>query len=208
MADDQLITLTESSVARAAHVSIRRARSWSELQLVQPSLVRELGPRSTVRLYDWDASFEFLIVSEFVQRGVPVPQIRGVLDRLRELGYSQPLRQVEFGIAGHELYYRLDDGGWEDGRAPGQGVFREVLDLEMIRARVREAARPNRAALAGKIERRRGRMHSRQVFAGTRVPVDTIVRYVEDGFDDHRILTSFPDLLPPDVETARALAAV
>lgn len=202
--DDQLIMLPESKVAATAHVTTRRVRHWDAMSIVSPTVVRAIGPRTIVRLYGWQESVELLLVADFIERGVPITQVSRVLVRLRDLGHDQPLRQVQFATAGNELYFRFDDGGWEGGRAPGQGVIHEVIDLELIHARVREAATPSRIGRVGQVERRRGVLGSRPVFAGTRIPLATVQRYIAAGFDDERILRSFPDLDPEDVRSVRA----
>ena len=56
--------------------------------------------------------------------------------------------------------------------------------------------------------RRRGVHASAEVFAETRIPVATVVRYLDNGFSDKRILASFPALYPEDIAAARAIGRV
>lgn len=81
-----------------------------------------------------------------------------------------------------------------------------MLDLEEIRTEVRRRL-PRPEALAGRIVRKRGVQGSREVFEGTRVPVETVIRYLRAGRDDQAILESFPTLLPGDIDAARSLMA-
>jgi uncharacterized protein (DUF433 family) len=41
------------------------------------------------------------------------------------------------------------------------------------------------------------------VFAGTRIPVATVQRYLEAGYDTAAILREYPSLTSADVEAAR-----
>lgn len=205
---DDLIMLPESRAARAAEITLRRMRSWADSGVVQPTVVRELSERSIVRIYDFQATVELMVAAELRRRGISQQHLRTVLDDLRSRNVEAPLRQLVFATQGRDLYYQWDDGEWEGGRRPGQGVLATVmLDLDVVRARVRDAARPSRAQVAGTVERRRGRVGSKPVFAGTRIPVATVQGYLAAGFDVDRILDAFPDLLPADVETARGLAS-
>jgi uncharacterized protein (DUF433 family) len=55
----------------------------------------------------------------------------------------------------------------------------------------------------GKIERRRKVQGSKPVFEGTRVPVDTVVRYIKRGIPDREILEAFPSLTRADIRAAK-----
>jgi uncharacterized protein (DUF433 family) len=44
------------------------------------------------------------------------------------------------------------------------------------------------------------------VFAGTRVPVATVLDYLAHGYSDERILEAFPDLTTSDIAAARRQA--
>jgi uncharacterized protein (DUF433 family) len=44
------------------------------------------------------------------------------------------------------------------------------------------------------------------VFEGTRIPVQAIVGYLERGYSTEKILESYPELTPKDVEVARGQA--
>ena len=85
-------------------------------------------------------------------------------------------------------------------------MISEVLDLDEVRADVRRLAR-RPVECAGSFERRRGTLASHTVFTGSRVPVNTVVDYLEAGLDEDRILRSFPTLYRADVAAARELMA-
>jgi uncharacterized protein (DUF433 family) len=53
------------------------------------------------------------------------------------------------------------------------------------------------------VDRRRGVHASAPVFAGTRIRVATVQRYLRHGYDTGAILAAFPDLRREDVEAAR-----
>ncbi|MGH3540894.1 MAG: DUF433 domain-containing protein [Mycobacterium sp.] len=58
--------------------------------------------------------------------------------------------------------------------------------------------------LVGKIERRPGAMGGKPLLAGTRVPVETVRRYLAAGRSVDDILEGFPILTVDDVEAVRA----
>jgi uncharacterized protein (DUF433 family) len=85
-------------------------------------------------------------------------------------------------------------------------VLHEVIQLDPIRARIREATRRTRDDY-GKVEKHRGRRASKEVFAGTRLPVQTVVSWLQNGFTTEQVIEAYPDLTPADVQVARAYVA-
>jgi uncharacterized protein (DUF433 family) len=50
-------------------------------------------------------------------------------------------------------------------------------------------------------------MGSKPVFAGTRIPVATVKRYLDAGYDAEAIFREYPSLTSADIEAARNSAA-
>jgi uncharacterized protein (DUF433 family) len=200
----ELLAVPEDKAAALANVSRRQLHYWDEIGLVGPSVRRSFGPRTNVRLYGFAELVELLVAAELRRvPGIQPRHIRRVVDHLRSRGYDRPLQQLVFAVAGNEIYFQHPDGTWEGGRRPDQIVFHQVIvDLARVQARI--AGATERAPEAhGTVERRRKALGSKPVFAGTRVPVEKVQRYLEQGFDDARILDAFPDLTAADVEAAR-----
>ncbi len=72
-----------------------------------------------------------------------------------------------------------------------------ALRLRIDKAVVRPAEE------TGRVENRRGVHASAPVFAGTRIRVATVQRYLRQGYQTAAILEAFPDLSVADVEEAR-----
>jgi uncharacterized protein (DUF433 family) len=56
--------------------------------------------------------------------------------------------------------------------------------------------------------RRRKVMGRQAVFEGTRIPLATVVGYLERGYTTEQIIEAFPVLTPADVQTARRRGSV
>src|SRR5439155_15970262 len=88
------------------------------------------------------------------------------------------------------------------GRRPEQVLagfmvpVRAIVDDLENEIRRRDQRRP------GQIERRRGVLGRKPVIAGTRIPVDSVRRLVEDGMSEEEILEQYPDLTAVDVAAA------
>ncbi len=204
-----MIAFADERAAELAGASLGQLRRWERLQLVVPSVRRELSPRNTVRLYGFGDMEALLVVTQLLNQKMSLPHIMKVVDRLRrDEGYDSPLNELRFAVKGGEIYFQRPDGTWSGESRPTQFVIHQVLDLAIIRATIREAAAAARGRdLAGRVERRRRVLASRPVFAGTRIPVDSVVEYIDRGADDATILEAFPRLTEDDVARARKQAA-
>ena len=201
---DALIAFTEDRAAELAGVGVPTLRRWAEQGLVGASVVKHISPRNTVRLYGFDDLVALLVLAAL--KDVRSHQfLRSILTRLRR-EYSRPLVELRFAIDRQrgEIYFQHPDGNWEGDRRPHQIVLRQVLDLEEIRALIREeAAAPRAESDLGVIERQRGRVGSKPVFAGTRIPVTAIREYLSEGAKEAEILEAFPRLTRKDIRVVR-----
>lgn len=200
---DEQVAVSERHAARLAGFSVRRLRAWADRGLVRPSIQRQLSERNTLRLYAFGDLVELLVGAALLDAGRSARQVMRVVEHLRGRDYRAPLRELRFAVSGEQIYFQHPDGSWEGDRVPDQVVLWEVLDLEAIKARIRQSIRPQREQLTGRIERRRGVVGHKPVFAGTRIPVAAVEAYLQRGLSDERILEAFPELRLEDIEAAR-----
>jgi DNA-binding transcriptional MerR regulator len=200
--EDKLLALPIERAARLAGVSTRRLRYWDKTGLIVPSIKRTLGKRSTVRLYSFGDLVDLLVVALILHEGISLQHVRKVVAYLRQRDYGSPLRELRFAVYGDEIFFQHSDGSWEGGRKPHQLVLHYVIPLQEIVARIRGSAQRSPDA-AGRVVRRRKVMGSQPVFEGTRIPVATVVAYLERGYTTERIIEAFPVLTATDVEEAR-----
>lgn len=205
-ATEDLLAFPDTKARRLARVSMRRLRYWEQVGLVVPSIKRRLSERNTVRLYSYQDLLALLVVSQLrTERDMPLQRIRRVVDHLHSRGYDEPLRELRFATVGREIYFQHPDGSWEGHLQPDQIVLEQVIHLEPLRLRIREAATRRAGKDLGRVDRRRGVHASAPVFAGTRIRVSTVQEYLQHGYDTAAILEAFPDLASKDVDEARRL---
>lgn len=203
---EEHLAVTRAVAARVAGLTERQVDYWAGTGLVEPAVDSRLSPGRRVRLYSFIDLLALLVAAELKNRKVSLQHIRKIVAHLRSRGYTSPLTQLTFATVGRDVYFMHEDGTWEGGLQPDQVVIHEVLNLSLLRRRIAAGTRRD-AALSGKVERRRGTLGSKPVLAGTRVPVDTVKRYLEAGRSVEQILESFPALTAEDVEAVRRGAA-
>ncbi|MDQ1736549.1 MAG: hypothetical protein QOH56_2800 [Pseudonocardiales bacterium] len=203
---ESVISVPRDRAARLTGLSNRQLAYWAQRDIASPTIEGRVTDHRIVRLYDFRDLMSLLVAVRLRDQGISLQHIRRVVQRLKESGYDQPLTQLRFATLGKSIYFQHDDGSWEGDPRPDQIVIHQVLDLEPLRTQIRIGIR-RREEDAGKIDRRRGALGSKAVFAGTRVPVETVVRYLHAGRSAEEIIESFPALTTADVEAARQLVA-
>ena len=200
------LAVNATTASRITRLSDRQLDYWARTGFVGPAVDRRLTPGRRVRLYGFGDLLALMVAAELKDRRISLQHIRAVVEHLRARGYDQPLTELVFATLGREIYFRHRDGEWESGLSPDQLVLSEVLHLEPLRRRIAAGLRRSEDDL-GRVERRRGTLGSKPVFAGTRVPVETVRRYLDAGRTVDQIVASFPVLTAADVEAVRAGAA-
>lgn len=201
--DETLYAADRDRAAVVAGVTHRQLDYWTSTGLIHPAVTRRLTPKRAIRLFSFTDLMSVMVAAELRRRGVSLQHIRAVVSYLSSLGYPEPLRQLTFATQGQRVYFQHPDGGWEGDQHPGQGVMAQVIDLEPLRLRIRQEGQRSRSAL-GQFERRRGTLGSKPVIAGTRVPVSTVRRLLEEGHEPAEVLEAYPILGTEDVEAVAA----
>lgn len=213
--DESVLVFTRSRAVALTGLSQRQLDYWRKTDLLEPSTSKQLSPYRSVHLYDFADMLELLTIAELHRHEVPTRRIRSIVDRMRARGYERPLTEIKYGVAerparqeGKKRRRKLlvmltfADGTTEGDDTPGQMVVEGAVDIQSIRARlIRSTQRIDEEV--GRVEKRRGALGSKELFAGTRIPVTAVRRYLADGAGVEEILEAFPALRTEDVEAVQ-----
>jgi DNA-binding transcriptional MerR regulator/uncharacterized protein (DUF433 family) len=200
-----LLAVPDKRAARLAHISLRQLHYWDQTGLIVPSVRRKISQRNTVRLYNFQDLLSLLVAAQLRNR-VSLQHIRRIVDELNQRGFVEPLRELHFATHGSKVFFQYPDGSWSGHPNPDQVIFHQVIELDPLRAKIPTVTERDPAS-AGRLVRRRGVMGNKPIFAGTRIPLETVQRYLDAGWDTEAILAEYPSLTPADVEAARNYAA-
>ncbi len=204
---EAVLAIPDKRAARLAQISMRQLHYWEESGLVIPSIRRQISPRNVVRLYSFQDLLELLVAAELRHRRISLQHIRRIVGYLHERGYGAPLRELKFATHGSDVYFQHPDGAWSGDPLPDQLIFRQAIALDLLGAKI-DAVTERDPQAAGKVVKRRGVHGSQPVFAGTRILVSTVQRYLQAGYDPKAIIEEYPSLTPADIEAAQHYAAV
>jgi DNA-binding transcriptional MerR regulator len=199
---------TTEQVLRITGVSKRRLSYWLDREILTAD-VDEARGRGRVRLWSFANLVEVRVVVWLRDR-VSLQLIAKIVENLRKRGLDQPLAELRFAVVDTgkakrptDVVVQRPDGSWET-PIEGQVVMEVLLPLNRFAEELRAASEQDRARRRqpGRVERRRGRLGSVEVLAGTRVPVAAVRRLLAAGWSAERIIENHPGLTDRDVAAA------
>jgi uncharacterized protein (DUF433 family) len=204
MLEMQDSAFTTEQVLKLTGVPRRRLGYWLDRGVVTADIDVARG-RGHVRLWSYRNLIEIRIAS-WLREHVSLQLIGAIVRKLRQRGLDAPLAEVRVGVLARSgrrpgrIVVQDADGTWEE-PLTGQLVMTLAIPVDAIDRDLRRAVERERRAARqpGRIERRRGRLGSTPVFAGTRVPVAAVRRLHEAGWSVQRILEAYPGLTSADV---------
>ncbi|MDQ3764181.1 MAG: DUF433 domain-containing protein [Actinomycetota bacterium] len=206
MVSEQHLAVPREMAARLAGLSYRQVDYWAATGLIEATVDNQVSPGRRVRLYGFVDLMALMVAAELRARGFSLQHIRKLVRYFKSRGVDEPLTELRWATSGKgkgkTIYIQFPDGSWEDDISPIQIVFHEILEFKPLRHRIQVAMQRD-ASTVGHVERRRGVLGGKPVLAGTRVPVDTVRRYLAAGRSVDDILRAFPVLTAADVEAVR-----
>jgi uncharacterized protein (DUF433 family) len=209
MLDDSLVAFTPDRAAQLTGLSRRQVDYWRKTLLLSPSVEEQVSVFRSIRLYGFSDMIALMTVAELLNRNVTLQRVRKIVSSMQDIGLERPLSEIRWGTVGPSgskrlmVTLRLADGTVVGANDPGQSVLADVLDIDEIRTRIRKGTKRSREDV-GRTVRKHNTRGSREVFAGTRVPVDTVRAYLAEGVPEDEILEAFPALERRDLASARA----
>ncbi len=197
-------------VMRITGISRRRLDYWLEHRIVSADIDTSRGKRR-VRLWTFENLLE-VRVALWLRNVVSLQLLTKIVASLRRRGYSTPLATLTLRVVAptsprrqSRVVFMDESGEWEEVLS-GQLVMELTLPMGAMRDELEKAiSRDERSRRkSGQIERRRGRLGSTPVFAGTRVPVSAVLTMHKAGWSTERILSEYPGLKTGDIRTAVA----
>lgn len=184
------------------HVSKRRAAYWARHDIVVPSIAYETSRNPHHYLYDFVDLVGLRTLGLLRDtHHLSLQQLRKAHRYLREQ-VDRPWSELRFWVRGKDLLFTDPASSLVvSADRPGQTAI--PIELEPVARSVEEAAQAfsrRRPADIGKTDRRRNIQGHRLLVKGTRVPVESILNLVEDGYSPERIVQSYPSLTLEDVE--------
>lgn len=200
-----IAAFSEEQVQKLTNLTIGRLRYWHKTGFFSPTFVEE-NPRLP---YSKFYSFRDVVALRTlemlrVQNGVPLQHLRKVAEKLSHLRDDLWTKTTLF-VVNKKVAFANPEIGKSEEVLSGQYLLsiplRKVMDdtsIDVAQMRLRKSSE------IGSIARRRNVCHNAWVVEGTRIPVASIKRLSEDGYNTQQIIDEYPDLTAADVAAALA----
>lgn len=202
----------EEHVEKLTGVTRAQLRHWDRSGFYLPSFANEDRRAAFSRVYSFKDIVALRVLNSLRnQFSVSLQHLREVSKVLSQLA-SEKWTGTRLWVLNKKVVWQEPGTGNPQEIISGQYVVPVVLEVvvddtkkAISRLNIREQS------TIGKIEKSRYIGHNAPVFAGTRIPVAAINRYIESGYSTLEILKEYPDLNATDIDAARnfnpALAA-
>ena len=190
----------ERRTADLAHLSLRQLRSWARSDFYRPAVDARAGPSFPVSLYDYRDVICLRIIGLLRNdHQIPFDELRKVKTRLLLLG-PECWRKTTLYVLRRSVMFDCPNKSSREVGFVRQKVL--AISLQPVMADVEnevETLSRRDPKTIGKIERKRGLANGRPVIAGTRVLVETVAAFLEEGILPPAIMRDFPILTAKDI---------
>lgn len=192
----------EEQATRLAKVSLRQLRYWDNTGFFQPSIAYEDRRVAFSRIYSFEDVVALRVLGELRNtHDVSLQHLRRVRDKFRMP--QSAWADEEIFVHKKRVYFRNERGSFTNADTDEETLPHIPLP-QVISEISREAAslgiRPIEAV--GAKTRKRSTARQSEVFEGTRIPVDMVKEYFDEGLGMEEILRDYPTLKEGDVRAA------
>lgn len=194
---------TEAEVERLTGVTVRQLRHWDRSGFFVPSLAYDDRRQPFSRLYSFRDLVSLKILNALRNNSqVSLQHLRGVKYKLAHLGEDMWAKTTLY-VLKRKVVFDNPETETKEEVLSGQGVLQIPLvvitgDMTKAVAKMRERD----GSSIGKIESKRGIANSRPVIAGTRIPVESIKAFADEGYSIEQIAAEYPTLTSDDIVAA------
>lgn len=198
----------EEHVERLTGVSRAQLRHWSRSNFFRPSFEMGSGAIPFSRVYSFRDVVALRVLNSLRnQFNVPLQHLREVSQKLSHLDEDR-WSGTRLWVLNRKVVWQEPGSGKPQDVVSGQYVVPVVLEVVIEDTHVAISQMNIRDASAqGVAQKSRYIGHNAPVFAGTRIPISAVQRYLVAGYDSVAIRSEYPELTEKDIDFAKAYNA-
>ncbi|MEL6831245.1 MAG: DUF433 domain-containing protein [Pseudomonadota bacterium] len=193
---------TDEQSARLARISLSQIRYWDSTRFFEPSLAYEDRRVAFSRLYSFSDVVALRVLGELRNRfDVSLQHLRKVRDKFKLP--QDAWATEELFVNRKRVYFKNERGNFVNSETDEE-TLPDIPIPKVITDITQEAERLNYRTpdSIGKISHRANTARKAEVFEGTRIPIDMVTEYFEEGLGVDDILEDYPTLTRRDIEAA------
>lgn len=196
---------SEDQVSSLTDLSRAQLRDWNRRGFIRPEYKAGDDPRKPFTfIYSFKDLLKFRVLNQLRNvYSVPMRELERVERELAHLGDGKWTSQ-KLWVSNRKVVFEEPQSQRKREVSSKQFVAEIALEVVTSDARndIRKLNRRN-GGRVGVIVRQKNLHSSEPVFAGTRIPVASIIGYLKAGYAQAAILDQFPTLEPGDIAAAR-----
>ncbi|MDW3183186.1 DUF433 domain-containing protein [Roseobacter sp.] len=193
---------TDEQAARLGHITVGQIRYWDRTGFFQPSMAFENRRVAFSRIYSFEDVVALRVLGELRnEHDVPLQHLRRVRDKF-QMG-QEAWAEEELFVHKKRVYFKTEDGNFVNSETDEETL--PNIPLRKVIADVKKEARDfgiRGKDVFGKVSKNRNVARSAEVFEGTRIPIDMVKEYFDEGLTTNDILKDYPTLTNEDVDAA------
>ena len=194
-------------VVRLTGLTYRKLAYWDRIGFFKPTHATEGGSGPYARIYSFNDVVGLRTISVLQgKHGVSLKHLQEVARKL--LSYTKtPWSDIQLRVWNRRVVFVEPETGAPREVVAGQYVLLPIIEVIEDVNRDVDAMKRRTPEQVGKVEKHRFVSHNAPVFAGTRVRVASIQRFIEDGYSPEQIMREYPSLTRDDIATAERMMA-
>lgn len=203
---EEIGAFSDEQAARITGVSLHQLREWDRAGFFTPAFGAERAHVPYGRLYSFRDLVSLQVLNDLRNnKRIPLGHLKEVSNKLAHLGADRWIATTLYVLAKRVVFENPTTQERED-VVSRQRVFNIPLRVVIRSTRKKIADLNDRSSVIGTFDQKRYVAQNTRVFAGTRIPVETVLQFVEAGYSPSQITHEFPGLVAADIEAAIALA--
>lgn len=198
-----ILALSAEHMVKLTGLTMRQLSYWDKTGFFKPEYAADNRRSPNSRVYSFRDAVGLRTISKLLnERGVSLPHLKQVAAKLAAYT-DRPWSELKLRVWNRRVQFDEPETGATRDVVHGQYVLLPIIDvIHEVETGLEELKRRDPATV-GRFERHRYVSHNDLVVAGTRVPVATVLEYLDDGYPPIDIVSEFPALTEEDIEAVR-----
>lgn len=188
-------------VERLTGLSESQLRDWDNDGFFRPAFAAENRRSPYSRIYSFDDLVSLRTLGILRKRHkIALQSLKKTATKLEQHS-GRPWSDLTLYVLNREVHFRNPNTGRIEGAISGQMAVPIPLGsiADDLRSKI-DAARSRGSESEGDFEQHRYVAHNRRVVSGTRIPVESVLSFWNEGYSVEQIMREYPSLTRKDID--------
>jgi DNA-binding transcriptional MerR regulator len=201
--DNVIGAFSEAQAARISGVSLHQLRSWDKAGFFRPAFASQHAHVPYGRIYSFRDLVSLQVLNDLRnEKGISLQHLKDVSRKLGHLG-DRKWSETTLYVLGKRVVLEDPESKKREEVVSGQRVFNIPLAVVIRNTKSRIRELDKRDDEIGEFSQNKFIAYNAQVFRGTRIPVQTVIEFLEAGYSPDMIIKEFPALTLEDIDAAQ-----